>query len=193
MIRIPMTAIAAGLALSTAACTTQQSAQQLNTANANSQVFVGALTCSVSGSSGYIFGSSRDLSCVYLTKDGATQAYDGKIRRFGLDIGPTKASHMIWHVYQLAGLVGNRTSADPRIIAGNYGGEQASVSAGATAGGNWLYGGSNNQIVLQATQLQDSGNAGYNLAYGIAEIRSPRETDHKARLNRSAFCHTRAA
>jgi len=35
---------------------------------------------------------------------------------------------------------------------------------------NWLYGGSNNQIVLQATQIQDSRNAGYNLAYGIAEM-----------------------
>ena len=44
------------------------------------------------------------------------------------------------------------------------------MSAGATAGGNWLYGGSNNQIVLQATQLQSSGDAGYNLAYGIVEI-----------------------
>ena len=44
------------------------------------------------------------------------------------------------------------------------------MSAGATAGGNWLYGGGNNQIVLQATQLQSSGDAGYNLAYGIAEI-----------------------
>ena len=33
-----------------------------------------------------------------------------------------------------------------------------------------LYGGSNNQIVLQATQIQDSRNAGYNLAYGIAEM-----------------------
>jgi hypothetical protein len=30
--------------------------------------------------------------------------------------------------------------------------------------GNWLYGGSNNQIVLQATQIQDSRNADYNLA-----------------------------
>jgi hypothetical protein len=168
MTRTILAAVVASVALS--ACTTQQTAQQINTTNANSPIYIGALSCSVTGSSGYIFGSSRDLSCVYLTKDGASQAYDGKIRRFGLDIGPTKASHMIWHVYQLAGLVGNKTTADPRVLAGNYGGEQASISAGATAGGNWLYGGSNNQIVMQATQLKDSGNAGYNLAYGIAEI-----------------------
>ena len=108
--------------------------------------------------------------CVCLTKDGAAQAYDGKIRKFGLDLGYTKAGHLIWHVYQLGGLVGDKTSTDPRVLAGNYGGEQASVTVGSSAGGNWLYGGSNNQIVLQATQLQDNTNAGYNLAYGIAEI-----------------------
>ena len=169
MNRIVLASIAAGLALSTTACT-QQTAQQLNTANANSQVYIGALTCNVTGSTGYVFGSSRDLSCVYLTKEGLSQTYDGKIRRFGLDLGTTKPGHVIWKVYQLGGLVGDRTSADPKVLAGNYGGEQASVSAGATAGGNWLYGGSNNQIVLQATQLQSSGDAGYNLAYGIAEI-----------------------
>ena len=165
----PAAAMAAIFVAMTTACT-QQTAQQLNTANANSQVYIGALTCNVTGSTGYVFGSSRDLSCVYLTKEGLSQTYDGKIRRFGLDLGTTKPGHVVWKVYQLGGLVGDKISADPKVIAGNYGGEQASVSAGATAGGNWLYGGSNNQIVLQATQLQSSGDAGYNLAYGIAEI-----------------------
>ena len=162
-------AVAAILALATGACQ-QPTAQQMNTTNANSPIYIGALTCSVSGGSGYLFGSTKDLSCVYLTKEGASQLYDGKIRKFGIDVGYTKAGHMIWHVYQLAGLVGNKTSSDPRFIAGNYGGEQASIAAGSSAGGNWLYGGSNNQVVLQATQLQDSTNAGYNLAYGIAEM-----------------------
>ena len=116
MNRIALASIAAGLAL-TAACT-QQTAQQLNTANANSQVYIGALTCNVTGSTGYVFGSSRDLSCVYLTKEGLSQAYDGKIRRFGLDLGTTKPSHVIWKVYQLGGLVGDSTSANPKVIAG---------------------------------------------------------------------------
>lgn len=101
----------------------------------------------------------------------ASQAYDGKIRRFGLDLGTTKPSHVVWHVYQLGGLVGDPTSTDPRVLVGNYGGEQASLSAGSSAAsGNWLYGGRNNQIVLQASQLRTSGDSGYNLAYGIAEI-----------------------
>jgi hypothetical protein len=117
-----------------------------------------------------ILASTKDLRCVYLTKNGISQAYDGKIRKFGIDVGYTKAGHMVWHVYQLGGLVGATTSVNPRVLAGNYGGEQASIAANTSAGGNWLYGGSNNQVVLQATQIQDSRNAGYNLAYGIAEM-----------------------
>jgi len=164
-------AVAAILAATTGACQDgQPTAQTLNKEYARSQVYIGALTCNVSGSTGYVFGSTKDLSCVYLTKDGASQAYDGKIRKFGLDIGFTKAGHLVWHVYQLGGLVGDATSTDPKVLAGNYGGEQASIAVSSSAGGNWLYGGSNNQIVLQATQLQDSGDAGYNLAYGIAEM-----------------------
>lgn len=162
-------AMAAILAMASGACQ-QQTARQLNTANANSPIYIGALTCNVSGGSGYLFGSTKDLSCVYLTKDGVSQLYDGEIRKFGLDIGYTRAGHMIWHVYQIAGLVGDKTSTDPRFLVGNYGGEQASIAAGSSAGGNWLYGGRNNQVVMQATQLQDSSNAGYNLAYGIAEL-----------------------
>ena len=159
------------LAAATGACQTgQPSARAMNKEYANSKVYIGALTCNVGGSTGYVFGSTKDLSCVYLTKDGASQVYDGKIRKFGIDIGYTKAAHLIWHVYQLGGLVGDATSANPRVLAGNYGGEQASIAVSSSAGGNWLYGGSNNQIVLQATQLQDSKDAGYNLAYGIAEM-----------------------
>jgi len=162
-------AVAATLAIATGACQ-QPTAQQLNTANANSQVYIGALSCKVSGSTGYVFGSTKNLSCVYLTKEGVSQAYTGEIRKFGIDLGYTRAGHMVWHVYQLGGLVGQSTSTNPKVLAGNYGGEQASVAAQSSAGGNWLYGGSNNQIVLQATQIQDSRNAGYNLAYGIAEM-----------------------
>ena len=77
---------------------------------------------------------------------------------------------MVWHVYQLGGLVGAGLTTNPAALVGNYGGEQVSVAANSSAGGNWLYGGSNNQVVLQATQIQDSRNAGYNLAYGIAEM-----------------------
>jgi Protein of unknown function (DUF992) len=163
--------IAAALVLATAACQ-PETAKQLNTGYSQSKVYIGALTCNVTGSSGYVIGSTRDLSCVYTTKAGVEQAYDGKIRRFGIDLGTTKPGHVIWKVFQLGGLVGADLSTDPKVLVGSYGGEQASLTAGTSAaGGNWLYGGSNNQIVLQATELQTSGSDdGYNVAYGIAEI-----------------------
>jgi hypothetical protein len=164
-------AVVAVLAAATGGCQTgQDNASAQNKDMRNSQVYIGALSCNVSGSSGYLIGSTKDLGCVYTTKEGGVQAYDGKIRKFGLDLGTTKAGHMIWKVYQVSGLVGGSISSDPRIVAGEYVGEDASIAAGSSAGGNWLYGGSNKQIVLQATQLQDTGDAGYNLAYGIAAI-----------------------
>jgi hypothetical protein len=107
---------------------------------------------------------------LYLTKDGVSQAYSGNVRKFGIDLGFTKDGQMVWHVYQLGVIVGAGITTSPVALAGNYAGEQASIAANTSAGGNWLYGGSNNQIVLQATQIQDSRNAGYNLAYGIAEM-----------------------
>ena len=66
-------ALATALALATGACQ-QPTGQQLNATNANSQVYIGALTCNVSGGSGYIFGSTKDLSCVYLTKAKTSEA-----------------------------------------------------------------------------------------------------------------------
>ncbi|MBI2736962.1 MAG: DUF992 domain-containing protein [Rhodospirillales bacterium] len=50
-------------------------------------VYIGALTCNVTGSPDYVVGST--LSCV-LNKEGTSAAYDGRIRRFGLDLGTTK-------------------------------------------------------------------------------------------------------
>lgn len=165
---IAATMLVAGLA---AGCQSgQDNAATLNRQNFNSKVYIGALTCNVSGSSGYIFGSTKQLSCVYTTKDGVEQAYEGQIRKFGLDIGHTRSAHLVWKVYQLGGLVGSAVTADSKVLAGDFIGEQASISADASIGGNWLYGGANNQIVIQATQLQDDRDAGYNLAYGIAEI-----------------------
>jgi len=45
--------------MATGACQ-QPTGQQLNATNANSQVYIGALTCNVSGGTGYVFGSTPD-------------------------------------------------------------------------------------------------------------------------------------
>ena len=103
MKKVVMTAALAALALSTGACSMQQqSAQQLNTTNANSRIYIGSLTCNVGGSTGYVLGSAKPLDCVFLGKDGVSTAqYTGTIDKVGIDIGYTKAVHTIWRVYSL--------------------------------------------------------------------------------------------
>src|SRR5258707_334437 len=50
-------------------------------------VKVGFLNCQVSRGWGLVFGSSRSLKCVYSPAPGVQERYNGKITRFGLDIG----------------------------------------------------------------------------------------------------------
>ena len=164
MKNVVMAAAMAALALSTGACSMQQStAQQLNTTNANSRIYIGSLTCNVGGSTGYVLGSAKPLDCVFLGKDGVSTAhYSGTIDKVGIDIGYTKAVHTIWRVYSLG------SDRAPTQIGGTYVGEQGTVAAGNQAGGNWIYGGPNAEIGMVASGIVKD--AGYNLAMGIAEM-----------------------
>ena len=103
MKKFAMAAATAALALTAGACTMQQSTpQQLNTTNANSRIYIGALTCNIAGGTGYVLGSSKSMECVFLGKDGVSSAqYTGTINKVGIDIGYTKAVHTVWRVYSL--------------------------------------------------------------------------------------------
>jgi len=164
MNNVVMAAAMAALALSTGACSMQQSsAQQLNTTNANSRIYIGSLTCNVGGSTGYVLGSAKPLDCVFLGKDGVSTAhYTGTIDKVGIDIGYTKAVHTIWRVYSLG------SDRGVTQIGGTYVGEQGTVAAGNQAGGNWIYGGPNAEIgMVSSGVIKD---AGYNLATGVAAM-----------------------
>ena len=126
------------------------------------KAYIGSLSCNVSGSVGLIFGSTKELSCAFLTIQGTSESYTGSIDKFGIDIGYTKPVHMVWHVYSL----GSDRSAG--VLGGNFLGSQGSVSLGTGAGGNLLVGGRNNEIVLQSAGI--SANAGYNFADGVAAL-----------------------
>jgi len=125
--------------------------------------YIGTLNCNVSGSVGLIFGSSKDLSCVFVTTAGATESYQGSITKFGIDIGFTKAAHVLWHVYSLG------TDRGAGALSGQFAGGQQSLAAGASAGTAGLFGGRNNEIVLESMAFADK-NAGLNFADGVAEI-----------------------
>ncbi|MBL6654262.1 MAG: DUF992 domain-containing protein [Reyranella sp.] len=158
-------AVAVTLAASVAGCMMSQSSpQQLNATNANSRIYIGSLSCSVGGSTGYVLGSQKSLDCVFLNKEGSESAqYSGTIDKVGIDIGYTRAVHTIWRVYSLGSMRGVND------LSGTYVGEQGTVAAGGQqAGGNWIYGGPNAEIGMVASGI--TKDAGYNLATGVAAM-----------------------
>jgi hypothetical protein len=130
-------------------------------ASAGAGVNIGALSCHVSGGVGFIFGSTKDLSCVFKKPNGATERYHGTINKYGVDIGFTTESQIIWGVFAPGNVA-------PGALAGHYGGVTGEAEVGLGLGANVLLGGSNKQIALQPVSL--TGGIGLNVAAGIASV-----------------------
>ena len=130
-------------------------------AQSNAGVNVGSLNCNVAGGMGFVFGSSRDMTCIFTGNDGVGQRYKGTVNRYGVDIGFTKQAQMVWLVFAPGKVV-------PGALAGTYAGATAAVSAGVGVGVNALVGGGNKQITLQPVSVE--GNVGLNIAAGVGEI-----------------------
>jgi hypothetical protein len=124
-------------------------------------VNVGSLTCKVAGGVGFVFGSSKDLNCLFARTDGVADVYGGTIKKYGVDIGFTKEGHIVWLVFA-PGQIGKGA------LAGDYAGVSAAVAAGLGLGTNVLLGGSNKQISLQPVSVE--GGVGLNVAAGVAEV-----------------------
>ena len=132
-------------------------------AAAQERVAVGQLTCGVKGGTSFIFGSTRELRCVFNTAPGEEgERYEGSIQKYGLDIGITNKAIMTWTV--LAPSRGVREGA----LSGKYYGVAADASAGIGGGANVLAGGSGNSISLQPVSVQ--GQTGLNAAVAVAEV-----------------------
>jgi hypothetical protein len=133
----------------------------LPAAQAQSGANVGTLNCTVAGGVGFIFGSSKDLSCLFTRTNGSAERYSGSIKKFGVDIGFTKEAHMIWLVFAPGNI-------SPGAVAGSYAGATASGTVGVGAGANVLVGGSNKQVTLQPVSVE--GSVGLNVAAGIGAV-----------------------
>jgi hypothetical protein len=154
---------AAILLLSLAAgCTQQQPAPPSTAPSANrSGVNVGSLSCAVAGGVGFVFGSSRTLDCLFTRTDGIGERYEGTIRRYGVDIGFTRESRIVWAVFA-PGIIA------PGSLAGEYAGPTAQGTVGVGVGANVLLGGSSNQFTLQPVSVE--GSVGLNAAAGVAAV-----------------------
>jgi hypothetical protein len=143
---------AAALALA-AACSSPAAAQRAK---------AGVLSCDVSGGFGWIIGSVKSVACVFTPdRPGPAEAYDGSIRKFGVDIGATGRQQMVWGVF--AETYGGRGA-----LAGDYVGATAEATVAVGLGANVLLGGSNRTIALQP--LSVTGQTGLNIAAGVADL-----------------------
>jgi len=125
-------------------------------------VEAGLLTCNVARGWGFIFGSSRDVHCVYAPRPGVVEYYVGTISKFGVDIGYTQDAIIVWEV------LAPTTTQAPGALAGGYGGVTGGATVGVGGDANLLVGGFNHSISLQPLSIE--GNQGLNVAAGIAEI-----------------------
>ena len=124
-------------------------------------VNVGYLNCNAAGGVGFVFGSSRTLNCLFTRTDGVGERYEGTIRRFGVDIGFTRESTIVWMVFAPGSIA-------PGALAGEYAGASAQGTVGVGVGANVLLGGSGNQIALQPVSVE--GSVGLNAAAGVAAV-----------------------
>lgn len=145
-------AATAGLLL---AVTTSASAQSPSGVNA------GSLTCTVAGGVGFVFGSSKELTCLFNRTNGVAERYTGSIKKFGVDIGFTKEAQIVWLVFAPGGIGAG-------ALSGAYAGATGSATVGVGVGANVLIGGSNKQVSLQPVSVE--GSVGLNVAAGIAEV-----------------------
>src|ERR1700744_957074 len=117
-------ALVAGLAVLAAGCAQQQAATPNSTQQSARGGFnVGSMTCNVAGGVGFVFGSSRTMSCLFTRTDGTAERYDGTINRYGVDIGFTRESTIVWAVFAPGTLA-------PGAMAGDYAGQTAQGTVG---------------------------------------------------------------
>jgi hypothetical protein len=104
----------------------------------------------------------KQVSCSFTPEgEGRREDYDGSISKYGLDLGLTHGSRMLWIVF-------TNTVAGPGFLAGDYFGATGEATVGAGLGANVLVGGSDRTVNLQPISL--SGQTGLNLAIGVAAL-----------------------
>jgi hypothetical protein len=125
---------------------------------------IGTLECFVASGSGFVIGSSKDISCTLLDlNDEPVENYIGEIKKYGVDIGFTEESVLVWTVF-----VGNGTQYKPGSLEGNFAGASASASLAVGLGASVLIGGLTENFALQPIRINRQN--GVNIAVGITRM-----------------------
>ncbi len=137
-------------------------------AQAGATITAGTLRCDVDGGIGFVFGSSRDLECSFIPAGSKTmEKYSGTIDNYGVDIGYTAHSVILW------GVVSANKELSSGELAGTYNGISADATLGLGAGVKVLALGGDEKgktpkVALQPLSVQ--GNKGLNVAAGISRL-----------------------
>ncbi|MCB1384651.1 MAG: DUF992 domain-containing protein [Nitratireductor sp.] len=125
---------------------------------------IGTLDCYVAGGSGYVVGSSKDISCVFYDADGAPREhYVGELKKYGLDIGFTDEALMQWDVFIATG-----KTYQPGSLEGTFAGASASASLSFGLGATVLIGGLAEDFALQPVRIGTQD--GVNIAIAITRM-----------------------
>jgi hypothetical protein len=122
----------------------------------------GLLTCNAASGFGFIFGSTREVNCVFAPDSGTAQHYVGHIDSFGFDKGYTAAGVLMWAVLAAT------TPPASGALAGTFEPHPGSTFVGQTPATNTLIGGSGNTIALLPFDLIPNTNI--NDAAGVAKM-----------------------
>ena len=124
---------------------------------------VGSLSCDVSDGTGFIFGSTRELTCTFnpVQEGLADETYVGDIKSYGIDIGQN--GQMSWLV-----LAPTESEYYEGGLNGDYQGVSAEATFGVGLGANVMVGGSEDTLALQPISLNTQN--GVNFAIGVGEI-----------------------
>lgn len=157
MIKIIFKSTIAGLAVALLAILGLQ-----KTSAFDARIEVGVLSCVVEGGTGFIFGSSKDMSCDFEGLDNYSERYTGTVKKFGIDIGKTDTTTIKWAVFAPT------TELEAGALEGEYGGISAEATFGVGIGANAMVGGLDKSIALQpfSAQVQE----GLNIAGGIGTM-----------------------
>lgn len=137
----------------------------LSEARSQELIELGRLECFIDEGTGFLIGSSKDVSCVFTSANAewGEDNYFGAINRIGIDIGKTEQGYITWLV-----VAATLFDYEPGFLSGDYIGAGASASFAVGLGANVLVGGSGKAFALQPLSLQTQ--TGVNFAAGIAEL-----------------------
>ena len=126
-------------------------------------VKVGFLKCDVGSGFGLVFGSKRDLNCVFTPTFGDdTERYIGSIRNYGVDIGFKRYGVILWGVFAPT------ADFEGRSLEGKYGGITGEAAVIYGVGAKALLGGSDQSTALQPISIE--GVRGLNIAAGVTSL-----------------------